>query len=453
MVYETGISVLMDLPEAVLASILSSWMTATHVARLDSALCTSKFRSIFQSSAYGPRTVLTYPEVSGVRDETLCALTMWTLKKGAAMSMLRVTTGVLDHTTLLASHLITCGKTVSIVRFQYDGMDARTEAVALMIAGFCPNVSSFQCNCTLTDHGLLAIAVKCTLLKKVKLFGSFGDKTIDVIANHCYQLTSIALMTSTALSEIALVRLLNKNPKLESIRMMEGATFLTDRFPLELAASCTNITSVDLCKTDLSDVGITALATKCLKLHHLDIAHCRFRATNARSAVAFQALHTLGLFHLTAEDADLDFLLSCCPSVQSLNLIDLWDVTDRGLHCVANRCPLLHKLWLWGSSRCRGSATDAFLDTIGGRCSALRTLRLSSCLNVSDTGVCSIIRACRCLEVFELTDNLRITDDVLYALAERGSVLKGVYLSFCEGITSAGLQAFRHSCPAVKLYR
>jgi F-box/leucine-rich repeat protein 2/20 len=445
MLHGTVLSVLVSLPEAVLVSILSSWMTATHVARLDSALCTNKFRSQFLSTTYCPTTILPNPEFYRIENATLDAITMWTLKKGAAMSMLCVTTSVLDNATLLAYYLLTRGKTVSKVCFQPAGVDTRINIITMIIAGFCPNVTIFQGDCSLDDYAMAAIAIECKLLKEIDVMGSCSDFTIDALARHCHQLTTITIDTTTQLSEISLVGLLRQCPILESIQISEGATKLTDAFFVDLAANCPNIAKLDLCNANLSDVGITAMAAKCLKLHTIYLSTCRFRATNACSAVAFQALQSLNIFGLVVDDAGLDFLLSCCPTLRDLDLSDFWDLTEAGLYCVY-RCPLLHALTLCS---CGDSVTDAFLGTIREHCSALRALKLPSCLDITDAGVCDFVGACRFLEVFELTDNQEISDAVLYALAELGSVIKDVDVSFCQGITSAGVQALLQRCPSL----
>lgn len=90
--------------------------------------------------------------------------------------------------------------------------------------------------------------------------------------------------------------------------------------------------------------------------------------------------------------------------------------------------------------------TDDAIKTLAMKCPNLRILRLDMCEGLHDEAVEAVAKHCPNLQVLGLCSNY-ITDRSLAALAEYSSALSTLELSFCRNLTSAGLQQIGEKCP------
>eukprot|EP00966_Prymnesium_polylepis_P209413 4851062-Prymnesium_polylepis.1 len=89
-------------------------------------------------------------------------------------------------------------------------------------------------------------------------------------------------------------------------RMSDWSRSIDDAAVAALAASCPQLSSLDLCECDrITDAAVTALAASCPQLSSLDLAGCT-----------------------SITDAAVDALAASCPQLSSLGLCWCFKITD-----------------------------------------------------------------------------------------------------------------------------
>jgi hypothetical protein len=449
------ITLLQGIPDVVFATLLSSWVTAADVARLDSAWCSTKDRSVFLRTAYGATTVLCYPVTKGYVNMEL--LSLWMLLKGAAMARFAVTQSVIDNEQLCETFLKSRGTQLRDVSFymrqSYD-TGAAVDAIALCVGKYCPNLTTLQGANFLTDVILRKIAEGCPLLETFLLEGrSCSNEALKALAQHCHQLRYVSIRTDTEVPLDGLLQLVGSCAQLTTLQIishrynlgMNHPRHLTESLLLQLAANCPEIAKIELNFANLSESGFHALVEHCPKLHSLTITYSNLAAaTPARTLeFSFHALEVLTIRSVSLDDGSLDGLLRCCPALTTLELVELDGLSYRGLCKLGTHAPRLEVLHMDSND---DATTDEVLLNVAAHCSALRVFKVPRCEDLSDEGVCAVIQACPHLEDIDLEGIESLTDAVLFALGAHSQQLRTLRVDGWE-MTREGVTALLAGCP------
>jgi hypothetical protein len=445
----TALDLLGSLPGEIFSSILSSWLTATYVARLDGALCVREHRAWFLQAAYGPTVILHNPqnlqkEGVDVRD----AISMWVMRKSAGMELLGVTKCMFQNEAMSRSYLEARGCSVVTVDFpvffHFPSNDTAVNKITSYIGMFCPNLREFDGYGGHDDEALTAVARGCPLLEDIRLRGHYSDETLEAFAENCHRLRHVSIQVyDDALSEESLVELVQRCRLLETMSIHHEEPILTDTFFSQLAVCCPLLKELDVAHAHVSHVGLDALAAHCGNLHTLSFDSGVIDTDARSSTTVFPALLTLVIYDVEIDDASLDALLQRCPAVTELILTNLQDVTEAGLVAAAARCPLVRSLVF---STETSSVTDAVLRSVADNFSHLRSFAAGGCNDATEAGLCAVIKSHPQLEKLDVSFNFNVSDVLLGDLVDHCHNLRTVDLSGC-GITDAGVIALLQGCP------
>ncbi|KAG7258329.1 hypothetical protein CRUP_023664, partial [Coryphaenoides rupestris] len=159
----------------------------------------------------------------------------------------------------------------------------------------------------------------------------------------------------------------------------------------------------------------------------------------------------------------LSYVIQGMPNIESLNLSGCYNLTDNGLgHAFVQEIPSLRVLNL---SLCK-QITDSSLGRIAQYLKNLEVLELGGCSNITNTGLLLNLRSCRhvsdvgighlagmtrsaaegCLNLEHLTlqDCQKLTDLSLKHVSKGLHKLRVLNLSFCGGISDAGMIHLSH---------
>jgi hypothetical protein len=209
-----------------------------------------------------------------------------------------------------------------------------------------------------------------------------------------------------------------------------GAFLATDE-----ANRCPQLERLTLNKcTQVTDAGIIAIATHCLRLRALDVTGCTLltHESTARGLAVCTGLEELSptssaraslslvwtacpqlrsSFRRAAAlargltDGDIALLAQFCPSLQALTLTDCDMLTNAAVLAVAAHCPRLEELCV---TRC--SLTDASLHALAANCSRLDWLNVNACRALTDAGIMAVVHSCPRLATLQADWCLRLTE-------------------------------------------
>lgn len=134
------------------------------------------------------------------------------------------------------------------------------------------------------------------------------------------------------------------------------------------------------------------------------------------------------------------------PYLKSLNLSNCKEITDKSVTMISQHCIQLQDLNLAGCSK----VTNMGLLIIAWSLKNIRRLNVRSCRFISDYGVQYLTGAhdktrnnyANELEELTLQDCHRVTDDSLRSISKGLPKLKSINLSFCPSVTDTGLKSF-----------
>eukprot|EP00899_Mesostigma_viride_P007397 jgi/Mesvir1/16659/Mv10195-RA.1 len=211
-------------------------------------------------------------------------------------------------------------------------------------------------------------------------------------------------------SEHVLVPLCARSPRLRRLDI-SGCVLVTDKVLAAVAAACPLLEDVSVRACPLvTDAGVLSLVESVPTLLHLDISQCE-----------------------GVTDQSLEAIASHCLSLRSLRAAFCGGVTDRGVSSLANAmsrpAPMPMKAALLLRDLTRGSCIEQ--------------LELSGCWKVTRSSLDVLLRQCTRLQRLHLAGMPHVGDAQLaLAASASGSSLAEVDVSFCSGITDAGVRDF-----------
>jgi len=186
----------------------------------------------------------------------------------------------------------------------------------------------------------------------------------------------------------------------------------------------------------------SSLATKGIK--HVQVLSLRRNYRELVQGVPnIKSLNLSGCYSLSDANLDLTFSKEVL-SLTSLNLSLCKELSDSSLTRIALKCPNLENIDLAGCSK----ITNGGLRFLSWNLSKLKTLNLRSCRQVSDAGIANLCGmddlpnpASLSLQSLSLQDCQKLSDDSLRYISQKMPNLKSINLSFCVSVTDTGLKS------------
>ncbi|KIJ58308.1 hypothetical protein HYDPIDRAFT_55403, partial [Hydnomerulius pinastri MD-312] len=262
-----------------------------------------------------------------------------------------------------------------------------------------------------TDIGVFALAANCPLLRRVKLSGleQVTDPPVSALAKSCPLLLEIDLNNCKRITDLSVRDLWTYSTHMREMRLSQCGELTDAAFPAPLKTENIprpNNPFPQLPRT--SEELPPLLLTRSLDhLRMLDLTSCS----------------------LITDDA-VDGIISHAPKIRNLVLSKCTQLTDR---TVDNICLLgkhLHYLHLGHAA----NITDRSIKTLARCCTRLRYVDFANCVLLTDMSVFELSSLPK-LRRIGLVRVSNLTDEAIYALAERHSTLERIHLSYCDQIS------------------
>ncbi|XP_062222653.1 uncharacterized protein LOC133921690 [Phragmites australis] len=279
------------------------------------------------------------------------------------------------------------------------------------------------------------------------------DDDLDVIAGSFRSLRVLALQNCKGISDVGVAKLGDGLPSLQSLDVsrciklsdkglkavalgcqklrhlhITGCRLITDNLLLALSKSCLQLEELGAAGCNsITDAGISALADGCHHMKSLDISKCNKVGDPGVCKIA-------------------EFSSSC---LVSLKLLDCSKVGDQSICSLAKFCHNLETLVIGG---CR-NISDASIEGLAHACSSsLRSLRMDWCLKITDMSLRSLLSNCKLLVAIDVGCCDQITDAAFQDREGNGfqSALKVLKISSCVRLTVAGISSVIESCKALE---
>lgn len=188
---------------------------------------------------------------------------------------------------------------------------------------------------------------------------------------------------------------------------------VSDRGLALLASKCTNITSLNIAMTIISDIGVVEVANHCANLQELTLSGCPL-----------------------ISDKSLEAIGKCSKQLRCLVVNEALtgpaEVTDRGIIAIANGCSNLDSLAV---CRCM-QVSDISIEITAKKCQQLQKLYISNCNHITDRSILALIQHSIKLKILVAQECLGITDASISVLLQKSSNLQVLDLGGCDNIKS-----------------
>lgn len=205
----------------------------------------------------------------------------------------------------------------------------------------------------------------------------------------------------------------------------------------------------------LNDRGLEAICKGNGKgIHRLGLRRCKAISKRAFAQIPRQCsrLRSLDMSHTDiGDDFVLELTKNTGRSLQFLALHGCNKLTARSIHAIADRCPHLRFLDIGSIAAVDDAAIEYLVSRLGG---SIRTMVLSNCKNLSDSGMAALGVECKAIMSLTLRGLSSITDNGLYKLCcGIGDRVQILDVLDCAGLTMGGYFATMEAfCPHVFKY-
>ncbi|EGN93032.1 hypothetical protein SERLA73DRAFT_98359 [Serpula lacrymans var. lacrymans S7.3] len=264
-----------------------------------------------------------------------------------------------------------------------------------------------------TNVGVFALAANCPLLRRVKLSGVEGvtDEPVSELAKSCPLLLEIDLNNCKLITDASVRDLWIHSTHMREMRLSQCVELTDAAFPAPLKSEASNaprINSFPPSMTRYSEELPPLVLNRSLDhLRMLDLTACS----------------------LLTDDA-IEGIISHAPKIRNLVLSKCGQLSDR---TVENICLLgkhLHYLHLGHAI----NITDRSIKTLARCCTRLRYVDFANCVLLTDMSVFELSSLPKLRRIGLVRVN-NLTDEAIYALADRHGTLERIHLSYCDQIS------------------
>ena len=238
-----------------------------------------------------------------------------------------------------------------------------------------------------------------------------------------------------------LISIINSLPSLKSLSfsMEEGGDIGSLSILLSRQTSLQKLEIIDT--FIMRDVHLEMIVEN-LNLTHLSLSGCCNVGDEGIFNVAkcLSQLRSLNISETAITDKGIKVLAQSCPFLEEVNTSICGNITDIGLADVTRFCLNLTRLYVNTSQSNMANLTDVGLTDIAINCKRLRVLSMCSCPQASEKGIRQLALNCPELEVLDVSQCLAITDPALFALASRSKYLRVFKAAGCLQLTAGKFQ-------------
>jgi hypothetical protein len=462
-----NMSLICDLSEVLIDSLLLSWVKVEDVGRLDSAMCNKFQRAVFLSLINRDKFVLDHSSVRQDRGEPVDSrvdqFISWILARHIAVAELSVSTSLVNDTDKRLKYLQHHGKHIKRVTLgDGAGVPRKCKSAIEDLCGCCPNVTLFESSIPLPAATYTAIANWKKLTHLTLEDYTVGDEFLS-IGEYCQSLLELNMwgrripqlqkffkVCSPNLQSIGMQTSLEPEDyvsiasRCHMLRKLEGPTDLMDDTALiALGSGCPLFSALDLEYNRLvTDAGLVAFSRNGA-LTDLWLDSCDRLTDQGFRAVAqcSPLLQHVGFNNCTVTDITLIALGRHCHDLRKLTISDA-SVTGEGLAAIGAGCPLLEEVNAWD---CDGIGPA--IAAIARGCPRLRVLAASEA-DVPAAAVLALAECCPLLEEVGVSGE-EIGDEEISALVSGCPVLRRLQITGTF-VTLEGLRAIREHCKMLK---
>jgi acetolactate synthase regulatory subunit len=375
------------LPDSLILNLLSEWVYAADVGRLDSALCKELERENFLRVARSPHCVL-HPS-AGVTSQG--QFTNWLFKRQFSTSALDVSALLKQNCLVRSRYVKQRGHHVRTVNISSASTSTDAHDAALQfICKFCPNVRVLNCQVMLGAIGMGHVVKWRKTLTHLTVTMVEAQEDFSVLGAECQSLSELTICSNGQVCASSWSRFFEVCAP--TLRKVSSTLPFDDLICGIIAARCPLLEELDL--PTMSNATMVALANGCPKLRTLKMGHCCGPDLAGVSAIAQNgalthlwvarsshvsnevihevAVHCRHLQHVSfvstplLNDSSLAVLGQNCPQLRSCRFEDL-NISQEGLQSLAVGCLMLEELRVL---RCR--AVGPALQAIPLNCPHLR---------------------------------------------------------------------------------
>ncbi|EKM80050.1 hypothetical protein AGABI1DRAFT_120086 [Agaricus bisporus var. burnettii JB137-S8] len=265
-----------------------------------------------------------------------------------------------------------------------------------------------------TDTGLLALAQQCTLLRRVKLSGvsAVTDEAVITLAKSCPLLLEIDLNLCSKVTDIGVRSLWLHSAHMREMRLSHCHELTDNAFPAPPR----------IAQRVLPDFNPFSPANKAGP------------STSLPPLVLDRSFEHIRMLDLTAcariTDDTIEGIIAQAPKIRNLVLSKCALLTDRAVEAISKLGRCLHYLHLGHANK----ITDRSIRTLARSCTRLRYIDFANCTLLTDMSVFELSALPKLRRVGLVRVN-NLTDEAIYALAERHATLERIHLSYCDQIT------------------
>ncbi|XP_022157296.1 F-box/LRR-repeat protein 3 isoform X2 [Momordica charantia] len=301
----------------------------------------------------------------------------------------------------------------------------------------------FSLNPRVTDASLAIVAKACNSklrsvdLSRSKLFSAAGLLSLSM---NCSNLVEIDLSNATELRDTAALALA-KAKNLEKL-WLGRCKLITDMGIGCIAVGCTKLRFISLkwCMS-IGDLGVGLIAVKCEQIRGLDLSYMPITEKCLPSILRLKYLEDLVLEGCFGIDDDcLAVIRYGCKSLKKLDVSSCPNISPTGLSSLTKATASIQQLTIaYGSP-----VTLALADSLKNL-SMLQSVKLDGCVITYD-GLKAIGNWCVSLRELSLSKCVGVTDDGLSSIANKHKDLKKLDITCCRRITDVSISHLTNSC-------
>jgi F-box and leucine-rich repeat protein GRR1 len=262
-----------------------------------------------------------------------------------------------------------------------------------------------------SDVGVLALANFCPLLRRVKLSGleSISDAPVSALAKSCPLLLEIDLNNCKRVTDVSVRDIWMYSTHMREMRLSQCVELTDNAFPAPLR----------------SDVpaGPDPFPTSTSKL-----------ADQLPPLVLTRPFDHLRMLDLTGcallTDDAIEGIIAHAPKIRNLVLSKCLLLTDRSVEIICRLGKHIHYLHLGHAA----NITDRSVRTLARCCTRLRYIDFANCVHLTDMSVFELSSLPKLRRIGLVRVN-NLTDEAIYALADRHGTLERIHLSYCDQIS------------------